>query len=188
MSNNLIKAEILEKELFEYIKVSYPNIEINVIDEEDESRHLYFIEEKFALLFPMQRYHYLIHLIPNEFYNKHLSNTIWHELAPNENVEELDYHDEETIESIKSDVLGIIEKKTDFIEQLDFQFSGQNYKCYGDFSHSKKILTNLTFTDEEQFDIFHVFMSEGGYCDCEILYNIFKNTNYSKKYWEKRNS
>ena len=179
-------TDLLEKELLEFVKRSYPNIEIHVTDEADNKRHLYFKEEKFALLFPMQRYHYLIHLIPKDFYDDHLSKAIWHELAPGENVDDLDYHDDETIDSIKETILEIIKTKTTFIEQLDNLFIENKAVCFGDFRHAKQILTDLTFTTDEQFDIFHVFMREGGYCDCEILYNTFKETEYSKKYWANR--
>ena len=179
-------ADSLENELFELIKSSYPNIEIKVVDEADGDRHLYFRDEKFALLFPMQRYHYLIHLIPVEFFEKYLSNTIWHELAPGEKVDDLDYHDEEAVESIKETILAIIETRTDFVKRLDGLFVEKNVVCFGDFRHSKQVLSDLRFTQEEQFDIFHVFMSEGGYCDCEILYNTFEETEYSRKYWATR--
>ena len=179
-------TDSLENELFELIKPSYPNIAIKVVDEEDGERHLYFKEEKFALLFPLQRYHYLIHLIPKDFYEKYLFTAIWHELAPGEKVEELDYHDEETIESIKETILDILKTRTTFIKQLDNLFIEGRAVCSGDFRHAKQILSDLTFTTVEQFDIFHVFMSEGGYCDCEILYNTFKETEYAKKYWATR--
>jgi hypothetical protein len=179
-------ADSLKNELFNLIKQSYPNIAIKVDDEADGKRHLYFTEEKFASLFPIQRYHYLMHLIPKDFYEKHLSTAIWHELAPGEQVDELDYHDEETVESIKETILDVIQTKTTFIKQLDSLFTEEKAVCFGDFRHAKQVLSDLSFTTDEQFDIFHVFMSEGGYCDCEILYNTFKETEYSKKYWATR--
>ena len=73
-----------------------------------------------------------------------------------------------------------------FVALLDKEFVLQDAKCFGDFRHSKRILTNLKFSDKDQFDIFHVLMNEGGYCDCEILYNVFRDSEYSKKYWRDR--
>ena len=70
-----------------------------------------------------------------------------------------------------------------FVLRLDKEFMSQSVKCFGDFRHSKKILTDSGFSDNEQFDVFHVLMSEGGFCDCELLYNVFRESEYSKKYW-----
>ena len=58
----------------------------------------------------------------------------------------------------------------------------QKAKCYGDFKHSKKFLTQLNFSAEKQFDVFHVLMNEVGYCDCEILFNVFRESEYAQRY------
>jgi len=180
-------TEELKKHLLDYIKPSYPNIHIDVIDKEDSTRHIYFTEEKFKLLYPQQRFHYLIHKIPNDFYDNYISGTTWYELAPGEEPGNLDYHDSATIESIKEMILEILKNKTCFVKDLDNLFLTNQAVCHGDFRHSKKLLTDFEFTEKEQFDIFHVLMSEGGYCDCEILYNAFKDSGYANKYWSERN-
>jgi len=46
---------------------------------------------------------------------------------------------------------------------------------------SKQILDAFHFSEQEQFDIFHVLMHEGGFCDCEILYNVFRDSEYAQK-------
>ena len=81
----------------------------------------------------------------------------------------------------------MLKEKTNFVTLLDNEFVYENAKCFGDFKHSKKILNDLNFSEDDQFDIFHVLMNEGGYCDCEILLNVFKESQYSKNYWEQRN-
>lgn len=176
----------LQDKLYEFIKPTYPDIEIKVVDTADNIRQLYFIDEKFQVLYPKQRYHYLTHSIPVDFYDQNLQDTIWFELAPNENPEDLEYHDQETIDDIKGVILSVLKDKVDFVSLLDKEFVSQSLKCFGDFRHSKKILTDLDFSHEEQFDIFHVLMNEGAYCDCEILYNVFRESEYSKKYWRDR--
>jgi hypothetical protein len=176
----------LEETLYEFIKPSYPDIKIEVVDNTDNIRCLYFIDEKFKGLYPQQRYHYLIHLIPEDFYKQNLENTTWFELAPDENPDELHYHDQETIEAIKETILTILKNKVNFVTLLDNEFVTETVKCFGDFRHSKKILSDLNFSDEDQFDIFHVLMDEGAYCDCEILYNVFRESEFSKKYWLQR--
>jgi len=176
----------LQKKLYEFIIPSYPNIKIDVVDTADNVRQLYFIDDQFEVLYPMQRYHYLIHLIPSDFYAQYLQNTEWFELAPNEDPKELDYHDQETLDEIKEPIISLLKVKGGFVNLLDKAFISENVKCNGDFRHSKNILTDLKFSKEEQFDIFHVLMNEGGYCDCEILYNVFKESDYSKKYWRDR--
>ena len=173
----------LQEKLDEFIKPTYPDIKIEVIDTSDNRREIYFVEERFEDLFVQQRYHYLVHLIPDEFYKEHLAESTWFELAPGENPEDLDFHDDETVEEIKDTILAVLKNKVTFATKLDALFSSESVKCFGDFRHSKKILNELNFSDEEQFDIFHVLMHEGGYCDCEILYNVFRESEYAQKYW-----
>lgn len=74
----------LEKNLYEFIKPAYPDIKINVEDTTDNIRQLYFLDDKFEKLYPKQRYHYIVHLIPVDFYEQNLKNTTWFELTLNE--------------------------------------------------------------------------------------------------------
>jgi Protein of unknown function (DUF2695) len=176
-------TEKLQEMLYKFVRPSYPDVKINVVDTAESVRQLYFTDEKFKVLYPKQRYHYLIRLIPSDFYHQNLQDTEWFELAPNENPDELEYHDQEAIDEIKEPILSILKDKVGFVALLDKAFILKGAKCFGDFRHSKNILIDLKFSDEDQFDIFHVLMNEGGYCDCEILYNIFRESEYSKKYW-----
>ncbi|MFL5740255.1 MAG: DUF2695 domain-containing protein [Flavisolibacter sp.] len=173
----------LQKNLYEFVKQRYPDIKINVVDTEENVRQLYFTDDKFEVLYPRQRYHHLMHLIPTDFYEQNLRNTVWFELAPKENPGDLDYHDLKTIDEIKEPIISILKDKVGFVTLLDKKFTSQTVKCYGDFRHAKGILTELKFSDEDQFDILHVLMNEGGYCDCEILYNVFRESEYAKKHW-----
>ena len=185
-TRNIMTSEELKCRLLEYIRPVYPGIEIEVLDQQEGWRQIFFTEEKFRVLYPLQRYHNLINQIPHDFYEQHLTQTTWYELAPGENPNELKYQDSETTESIKEIILDIIKNKTCFIQELDSEFLKDDVVCHGDFRYAKEILNRLNFTEEEQFDIFHVLMNEGGYCDCEILYNVFHESEYAKKYWKNR--
>ena len=59
---------------------------------------LFFIDEQFRTLYPRQRYHYLVHLIPKDYYDSTLADAVWFELAPDERPEMVkDDPDEELI-------------------------------------------------------------------------------------------
>jgi len=174
----------LQQKLYEFIQPSYPEIDIK-IEETGGRRLLYFTENKFKDLYPQQRYHYLIHCIPDYFFQQHLNNSTWFELAPGEAPEDLEYPDVELIEEIKEDVLAAL-NKSGFVSTLDNEFISGEVQCHGDFRHAKRILTGIGFAEEPQFYAFHVMMNEGGYCDCEILYNVFRETAYAKNYWRNR--
>jgi hypothetical protein len=92
----------LTSALLSFTREAYPDIEIHVRPWADDPRRLaiYFVERKFADLYPLQRYHYLAHLIPREFFDEHLSNTVWFELAPGEKAEDLRYPDEELVSAV----------------------------------------------------------------------------------------
>jgi hypothetical protein len=56
-------------------------------------------------------------------------------------------------------------------------------QCWGDFRNSRPILLNRGFKEEELFDVFHVLMRQGGFCDCEILYNAVEQSRLKAEYW-----
>ena len=180
----------LQNHLYSFIQPQLKEITIKVEinkEEESEIKHrIYFTDHSFLNLYPKQRYHKLIHLIPDEFYHEHLEKTFWFELAPGEESQDLNYHDDETIAEIKEPILSILRYKVNFVSLLDKEFTNNNTLCKGDFALSKEILNQLGFSKEDQFDIFHVLMDEGAYCDCEILYNVFKESNYGQAYWAAR--
>jgi len=151
---------------------------------------IYFVEEKFRLLYPAQRYHYISHLIPREFYEQYLTDTVWFEMAPGEKPEELEYPDEEMVSEITPNVMAILQR-ADFFKSLDDIFWPTGfYKkkgvCYGDFRTSKEVLLKCGFKQEEYSDIFHVLMMQGGFCDCEILFNVAEESRLKAQYWKAR--
>jgi hypothetical protein len=42
------------------------------------------------------------------------------------------------------------------------------------------------FTDDEIYDVLHVLMRRGGYCDCEILFNVAETSRLKAGYWTAR--
>lgn len=183
---------LIRNSLKDFLKDVYPHIEIRIEQDRSEPDKLaiYFIEEKFKNLYRLQRNHYLIHHIPKDFYQKYLVDTYWYELAPGEDIEDLDYYDDETIDGYKEFVLKIL-NKIGFFQRLDDLIRPENsqsqaLECCGDFSIAKNLLTDLEFNEKEQFDICHVFMREGAFCDCEILLNLYRESRQARNYWEKR--
>lgn len=175
----------------QHLKSTYPNIQVTVEKwEKDPSQiAIYFIEEKFKKLYPQQRYHYLIHNIPDSFLQEYLSESVWFELAPDEKPETLRYPDEERINKITPAIMKIL-TRVNFFSALDDIMAPQDKEkkgasCHGDFDLSKKILKTHGFTEEEMFDIFHVLMGKGGFCDCEILYNASEGSRLKTRYWDK---
>ena len=62
--------------------------------------------------------------------------------------------------------------------------------CHGDFRHAKRVLGEKGFGErdgiDEVFDICHVLLAKGGYCDCEILYNVSEENRLKAAYWKNR--
>jgi hypothetical protein len=107
-------TEITAK-LLEYLTPYYPDMDIDVVDEEDQKRHIYFTTRVFANRYPVQRNHNIIHNIPKDFYEAELTDTIWYELAPGENPDDLDYLDDETIAEIEGTIYAILTERTTFV-------------------------------------------------------------------------
>lgn len=184
--------EFIAAELQGILWKDYPGIEVSAKPCMDEPARLeiYFVEPKFALLYPWQRRHYLMHLIPKDFNERHLQDTYWFELAPGELPSDLEWPDEELINEITPDVMKCVDG-SGFIQGLDEAFcptdpSLSPAKCHGDFRLAKELLPKFRFTPDEFSDVLHVLMAQGGYCDCEILYNIADESRFREKYWKAR--
>ncbi|HYM00833.1 MAG TPA: DUF2695 domain-containing protein, partial [Blastocatellia bacterium] len=183
----------IQADILGFARVSYPQMQVRVEPwaEDATKLALYFVEEKFASLYPAQRYHYLSHLIPQDYLEQHLADSIWFELAPGENPEDLHYPDEDLIAEITPDVMDCL-AGTSFFEGLDDAFcpvepEAARAACYGDYRGSRAVLEAEGFAEEDElFDIFHVLMAKGGYCDCEILYNVAKGSRLAGEYWRAR--
>ena len=182
----------LEAEVRGFVRRAYPKIEVRVEPWADDPRRLavYFVEAQFAALYPSQRYHYLRHLIPAEFYDQHLVDSEWFELAPGERPEDLEYPDSELIADITPDVMRcllgarVFEALDDALCPADQARTRQ--RCYGDYRHARSVLLTRGFREDELFDVFHVLMARGGYCDCEILYNAVEESRLKAEYWRAR--
>ena len=180
----------------EHLASSYPDIHVRVAPwHEDPSRTaVYFEEETFSVLYPQQRHHYLIHNIPDDFFKEHLSESVWFELAPGEKPEDLRYPDEELMESVAPDVMGLLEQSGFFVA-LDGLMAPEDATlegepCHGDFRITKRILASKGFRKQggvdEVFDVCHVLMTRGAFCDCEVLYNAHAGSRLAARHWQRR--
>ena len=182
----------LETDIRDFVRRAYPNIEVRVEPWSADPKRpaVYFREAQFASLYPAQRYHYLRHLIPTDYYERHLTASEWFELAPGEQPEDLEYADSELIADITPDVMrclsgaGVFKALDDVLCPADG--SHPRRPCHGDYRHSRAVLLARGFGEHELFDVFHVLMARGGYCDCEILYNAVEESRLKAEYWRAR--
>ena len=182
----------LATDVREFVRRAYPDIEVRVEPWADDPTRaaVYFIEAQFAALYPMQRYHYLRHLIPADYYERHLADSEWFELAPGEHPGDLEYPDHELIEEITPDVMRCLRSARVF-EALDdvlcpADASRTRQPCHGDYRHARTVVLERGFREDELFDVFHVLMARGGYCDCEILLNAVEQSRLRTEYWQSR--
>ena len=182
----------LETEIRDFVRRGYPNIDVRVEPwSSDPTRAaIYFTEAQFASLYPAQRYHYLRNLIPADYYDRHLGDTEWFELAPGERPDDLEYPDSELIDDITPDVMraldraGVFQALDDILCPADG--SQPRRECHGDYRHARAVLLARRFREDELFNVFHVLMARGGHCDCEILYNAVETSRLKAEYWRAR--
>jgi len=187
-----VNLQQLQADIRGFVSRAYPNIQVRVEPwAADPSRPaVYFTDAQFAALYPAQRYHYLRNLIPEDYYKRHLAETEWFELAPGERPEDLEYPDSDLIEDITPDVMrvlvgqGVFEALDDLLCPRDA--SGPRQRCHGDFRHARAVVLARRFQQDELFDVFHVLMAQGGYCDCEILLNAAESSRLKSEYWRAR--
>jgi hypothetical protein len=184
-----MQPEQLKIELLRVLRGTFPAIEVQVGRwEPDPGRlALRFVEPSFAELYQQQRYHKLVHLIPRELFEREPSSAVWFELAPGEQPEDLRSADEELVEELAPAVLGVLAQQGAF-QALDDLLCPADLgqpaeKCAGDFRNMRRIVEAHGHDAEAQFDIFHVLMARGGFCDCEILTNVAEGTRMRARAW-----
>jgi len=115
----------IESDIRGFVRASYPDMAVRAeYWAQDPSRiALFFIEKRFERLSRQQRYPYLLHLIPKEYYDSMLTNSVWFELTPDESPEVVAVDPEEKIiASISPDVLSVL-RENRFFALLDDAFS-----------------------------------------------------------------
>jgi Protein of unknown function (DUF2695) len=95
------------------------------------------------------------------------------------------HHD--LILSITPDVMTCLER-SGFFHKLDDLLCAEDQSqprtdCAGDYQLSERILRADGFDSTELADIFGVLRSQGGCCDCEILYNVVESNRLKAAYW-----
>jgi uncharacterized protein DUF2695 len=93
------------------------------------------------------------------------------------------------ISSITPDVMRCL-RRSQFFELLDDLLCPREgsspRQCSGDYTLSETILTDAGYDPEEVQEIFDVLRSQGGCCDCEILYNVAEPSRLKANYWRSR--
>jgi len=93
--------------------------------------------------------------------------------------------------SITPDVMESL-RRSQYFEKLDSllcpdEGSGSPPKqCSGDYKFSEHILRGVGYDSEALQDIFEVLRSQGGCCDCEVLYNVAETSRLKANYWRSR--
>ena len=81
--------------------------------------------------------------------------------------------------------------KSHFFEGLDdllcpSEESREARKCGGDHSLSELLLLESGLDRADLDDVYAVLRAKGGFCDCEILYNVVESSRLKAKYWRGR--
>jgi hypothetical protein len=79
--------------------------------------------------------------------------------------------------------------KWKFFEELDDRLcpadsSKSRERCGGNYAVAEAILSSLGRDAAEFADIFGVLRAQGGFCDCEILYNVSQQNRLKSEYWQ----
>jgi len=96
--------------------------------------------------------------------------------------------DEKLIAAIAPDVLRSLQERGFFAALDDLlcpvNSDSQLQTCTGDFQRAKQALQKCGFGESDWSDVFHVLMEQGGFCDCEILYNTAEESRLKASHWK----
>jgi hypothetical protein len=95
--------------------------------------------------------------------------------------------DVDLITSITPDVIACLVGRK-YFEELDNRLcppdaSAARESCHGDYAISESILRACGFDEAEIADIFGVLRAQGGFCDCEVLYNVVETSRLKAEHW-----
>jgi hypothetical protein len=98
--------------------------------------------------------------------------------------------DTDLITSITPNVMTCLHRSK-FFERLDDILSPSDGSrprkiCGGTYELSEAILQESGFESADVADIYNVLRSQGGFCDCEILYNATESSRLKAEYWRER--
>jgi hypothetical protein len=98
-----------------------------------------------------------------------------------------DARDNEFLASITPNIMVCLAERR-FFETLDNRLcpnetSDAREFCNGNYELSESILRSHGFGDEDIADIFAVLGAQGGFCDCEVLYNVVESSRLKAEYW-----
>jgi hypothetical protein len=98
--------------------------------------------------------------------------------------------EQDLIASITPDVMKCLER-SGYFEKLDDLLcpkdaSLKREACRGGYNFSESVLLASGVKQTDMEDIFGVLHSQGGCCDCEILYNVAESSRLKGEYWRAR--
>jgi hypothetical protein len=95
--------------------------------------------------------------------------------------------EKDLIASITPDVMKCLDR-SGYFEKLDDLLcpkdgSHPRGTCRGDYKLSESVLLASGFKQTDMDDIIGVLQSQGGCCDCEVLYNVVESSRLKGEYW-----
>ena len=123
-------------------------------------------------LLPEERFHYLFHNIPEDFYEKHLTGCVWFELGSNESIDDfLKLPRSEDVQKIEPQVIRKL-TRIGFFDALAEELGEEpTATCGGDFSAVRRVLAARKVSRSALRNALLVLMRNGAFCDCEALFN-----------------
>ena len=91
------------------------------------------------------------------------------------------------LRQLETDILAFVRRGYPNIEvRVEPWTADPSRPAHGDYRQARTTLLARGFREDELFDVFHVLMARGGYCDCEILYNAAEASRLKTEYWQAR--
>jgi len=102
----------------------------------------------------------------------------------------MSHDDDEFLNSIAPDIMKCLDRAR-FFDKLDDLLCPQHdekasQSCSGTFELSISILQASGFEQSDLDEIFAVLRSRGGFCDCEVLYNVSETNRLKVRHWQEQ--
>lgn len=107
------------------------------------------------------------------------------------NDESDDLYDDALLADITPHVMGVLVRDK-FFERLEARVFPESPDpcrlCNHSFEFATALLAEDGHDERAQEDVFAVMRSRGGFCDCEIIWNVAENSPVTESYWRARES
>jgi len=161
----------LAKIIREYLEPVLKGVKVEVSSSARWERPVVMVRwAGFSDLLAEQRFRRVIRCFPKAFYEQKLQELIWFELTPEQSIDAyLAMPRSEDMNNKSTTISKQLKKRNFYAKLAESLGNGPRPGCDDNFTRSRAILKSFRYSQRRIEECCLMFISQGAYCDCEVL-------------------